>query len=221
MDGYAPILSADWLALMITLNFPRHFAYLAVATAVLILTQSGSTPLWIDRATFLFGLAGLLHATALAFALNMSGALPKGLLFIAITAVASANVPLMGAYIVGPLHFDGALGFLAWYGVSSAFGAAAYWALVRLFWLRNLTVLSLLQTVGLCVGATFASLLTFGLFTHQGRNESEIAQALPTIFWWLGFSLSLWIFARVVLTAKNRLEQSQIAPASMSQGEGR
>jgi hypothetical protein len=196
---------------MFTLNFPRHFAYLLVAAVVLILTQSGSTPLWIDRPTFLFGLIGLLHATALALALNMSHAFPKRILFIAITAAVSANVPLIGAYIVGLLHFDGGLGFLAVYAVSSAFGAAAYWALIRLFWFRALTNRSFLQTVGMCVGATFASLLTYGLVTHQGQNESEIAQALPTIFWWLGFSLSLWIFARSELTASNPLDRGSDA----------
>jgi hypothetical protein len=195
--------SASPLAVMFTLNFPRHFAYLFVAALVLILTQRGSTPLWIDRATFLFGLIGLLHATALALALNKWHAFARRILFIAITAALSANVPLVGAYIVSHLHFDGGSGFIALYAVSSAFGAAAYWVLVRLFWFRALTNRSLLQTVGICVGATFASLLSVGLATQMGRNESEIAQALPTIFWWFGFSLSLWI-SRGALTANNR-----------------
>jgi hypothetical protein len=195
---------------MLTFNFPRHFAYLFVAAIVLISTQNGPTPLWIDRATFLFGLTGLLHATALALALNKSHAFAKRILFISITAALSANVPLVGAYIVSHLHLDGGLGFIALYAVSSAFGAAAYWALVRFFWFRALTNRSLLQTVGICVGATFASLLSFGLVTHQGRNESEIAQALPTMFWWLGFSLSLWIFSRGAPTANNRLERSRV-----------
>jgi hypothetical protein len=188
---------------MITVNYPRHFAYLFIAAIVLILTQSGSTPHWIDRATFLLGLVGLLHATAFALALNMAHAFPKRILFIAITTAASANVAMVGAYIESPLHLDGALGFLAWYAISSALGASAYWALVRLFWLRGLTKRSLLLTVGMCVSATLASLLTVGLVTQQGRNDSETAQALPSIFWWVGFSLSLWIFARGTHTANN------------------
>jgi hypothetical protein len=192
-----------------TLNFPRHFAFLFVAAAVLILTQSGSTPHWIDRDTFLFALIGFLHAAALALALSKPHAFVRRMLFIAITAALSASVPIVGAYIVSHLHFDGGLGFFALYAVSSAFGATAYWLLVRVFWFRGLPRRSLLQTVGVCVAATFASLLTFGLVTQQGRYESEFAQALPTIFWWLGFSLSLLMFARRVPTANSRIDQSR------------
>jgi hypothetical protein len=166
-------------------------------------------PHWIDRATFLFALIGFLHAAALVLALSKPHAFVRRTLFIAITAALSAVVPLVGAYIVSHLHIDGGLGFFTLYAVSSAFGAAAYWVLIRLFWFRGLTSRSLLQTAGVCVAATFASLLTFGLVTQQGRNESEFAQALPTIFWWLGFSLSLWIFARSALTANNRVEQAR------------
>ena len=206
---------------MITLNFPRHFTYLAIAVVVLIFTQSGSTPHWIDRSTFLFGLDGLLHATALVLALNLSGAFAKRLLFIAITAALSANVPFIGGYVVSFLHLHAGIAFVGLYAVCSAFGAAAYWALVRLFWLRGLTKLSFVQAISFCVGATFASLLAFGVVTQQGKNESQIAQALPTIFWWFGVSASLWICLHGVMTANNRFERSQDVASSMNQGGDR
>jgi len=47
--------------------------------------------------------------------------------------------------------------------------------------------------MGLCVMATFVSLLTFGIVTQQGKYPATIARALPTVFWWFGFSASLWI----------------------------
>ena len=134
------------LAVMFTLNFPRHFAYLFVAALVLIFTQSGSTPHWIDRAPFLFALIGFLHAAALALALSKPHAFVRRILFIAITAAFSAIVPFVGAYIVSHLHLDGGLGSFALYAVSSGFGAAAYWVLVRLFWFRSLNPRRCLRT---------------------------------------------------------------------------
>jgi hypothetical protein len=191
---------------VITLNFPRHFAYLAIAAAVLIVAQSVPAPQWADGFTFYFSLVGFLHATALVSALCVSGAVAKRVLFIAITTALSANVPLVGGYAASSLQRDAGVGFLSLYAFSSAFGAAAYWMLIRLFWLRGLTKRSLVQAIALCVGATFASLLAFGLVTHQGKYESPLAQALPSIFWWFGFSASLWLFARGTATANNRFE---------------
>jgi hypothetical protein len=194
---------------MFKVNFPRHFAYLFIAAVLLVLTHGAPSPHWVDRDTFLFGEVGLLHATALALALSKPLVVARRIFFVAITAALSAGVPITGAYVVSHLHFYGGLGFFALYAVSSALGAAAYWVLIRLFWFRALPTRSLFQTVGMCVGATFASLLMFGLVTQQGRHEFEAAWDLPTIFWWFGFSLSLWIFGRNTLTANNRFERSR------------
>jgi hypothetical protein len=187
---------------------------------LLVLTHGAPSPHWVDRDTFLFGEVGLLHATALALALSKPLVVARRIFFVAITAALSAGVPITGAYVVSHLHIYGGPGFFASYAVSSALGAAAYWVLIRLFWFRALPTRSLFQTVAMCVGATFASLLMFGLVTQQGRHEFGAAWDLPTIFWWFGFSLSLWIFGRNTLTANNRFERSRVA-STVDQGGGR
>jgi hypothetical protein len=202
------------------LNFPLHFTCLAVAVAVLILTQGGQAPHGIDRATFLFGLVGLLHATALTIAISKPHAFARRLIFIVIATLLSAGVPVVGAYVVSHFNSGGALGFIALYAVSSAFGAATYWVLVRSFWFPTLTARSLLHAVGMCVGATLGSLVVSGLITQQGRYPSEFAQVLPTVFWWFAFSLSLWTFARGLTISHDAVKPSARA-SSLDDGVSR
>lgn len=181
----------------IGINFRRHFACLAFAAAILLISKQGSLPEWLYGSRFSSALYGALHATALALALKPARTLTSGLLFVVITAAVSANIPLMGLALAGRLNLAGvAPYFIAAYTMGAAIGAAAYWTLVRFFWIRNLAMRSLFQTIGMCVGATQLALAACAVASHRGRSSATVFGVLPVIFWWVAFSLSMWLFAR-------------------------
>ena len=197
---------------MKVIRYTVHFAYLAVAATILIIVAPLSTPVWVDRFTFYFALDGLLHAVALVLALNVRGAYLRRFSFAVITAVVSAGVPIFGLSLSRLTGLDGTPALLSALAMGSAGGASVYWALVRLFWIRGLTASSLFRTVGLCVGATIISFTLAVVVTQRGKSPSTFADAIPTIGWWIAFSLSLYFAERSGATANQRLGGIDISP---------
>jgi hypothetical protein len=194
---------------MTIIRYPRHFACLAVAALALINVVPLSVPSWLDRFTFFSALDGLLHAGAVVLALNVAASWIKRLTFAAITAVLSGGVPYFGLAFERPLGLDGTAAFLAAFAIGSAGGAAAYWLLVRVFWIRSLTAASLMRTIAFCVGATLVSFAMAVLVSGFGRTPSVVGDVLPTVCWWLAFSYSLYLSERAGMTANNALERER------------
>jgi hypothetical protein len=170
---------------MIVINYPRHFSYLALAL-VIEFTALWSIDHWLHRPVFLdsldthFVLNGLLHGTALILALTVRASRSRRVVFVAIATVLSFAVGFAAVNI----KFIGL-------AIPSAIGAAAYWYLVRLLWIHELTVTSLLRTVVLCAAVTVAW-DTLILFMYP----SLLQLMLHTLCWWLAFSFSLYVSER-------------------------
>jgi hypothetical protein len=191
---------------MTVIDYRRHFAYLALAAGALFLAHAAFRKLALGFAAFapVFALNGLLHASALVLALNSFAPIFKRVGFIGITAAISAAVPYSGLYLAQILGLDG---FFAAISLGSAVGATAYWLLVRAFWLRDLSRNSLALTAAICVAASLASFVGAGAVTGFGKSPFWIADALPTIGWWLAFSFSLYLAEGGAMTANQRLER--------------
>ena len=116
-------------------------------------------PYWIANFDFFhYGLMGLLHATCIVVSLRDRRANHPiiALCFITLAAIWGAVTPILGLWgsvVWTPLaeilpRSDFNLVFLFLTG--SAIGAAGYWLLVRLFWLKSLRRADCLRTVTLC-----------------------------------------------------------------------
>jgi hypothetical protein len=182
------------------INYPRHFAYLAAAAVVefaALWSMERWPPPFLDGVDTHFALNGLLHSSAVVLALTARARWSRGVVFVAITAVLS-----VAAYYAGTLletfvlpsaasQFIGALAF------PSAVGAAAYWWLIRLFWIPRLTALSLLRTVVLCAAVTVA-----WEKLKPGWLPDSVDLMEHTLCWWLAFSLSLYVSERMGATVR-------------------
>jgi hypothetical protein len=188
---------------MQAINYRRHFAVLLVAAAFLSLFFDAIAEIIpINRIHTYFGLIGSLHAVALVIALRLRASVKRRLAFVVITTVLSMGVPYAGA-LAGLLGLKNEVGFFSMFAVASSVGAVAYWVLVRVFWLPCLTVLSSLKTVCFCVIGTLVSLLVAGIVTGSGTRPSPaMPYELPTLFWWMAFSGSLYLSDRLPVANK-------------------
>jgi hypothetical protein len=185
------------------INYPRHFAYLAVAAVALIFmlveplpfTQSPD-----NRFTFFFALFGTLHALALVTALR-AGPLWRRGIFVAITAALSGCIPFAGIELSRVLGLES---LVAAMGLASAVGASAYWLLVRTFWFPSVNFPGGLFAVSLCVGATLSGLLLATVLSGFGANNLPAGDVIPTVLWWGAFSYSLWESEKPTVAANNR-----------------
>jgi hypothetical protein len=180
---------------MTTINYPRHFALLALG-AILVFA-SRQRP--VDISVFLVS-NGFLHASALVLALKGPATWLRRAIFAAIAAGLSASV-LYTAIVLPPAgyHFVG-------FSFASAIGAGAYWCLVRSFWLRELTTVSLLRAVVLCAAVTLAweTATDFSL----SLMGDPLISTVHTLCWWLAFSFSLYLGgARRGLPSTDRHQQ--------------
>jgi hypothetical protein len=177
---------------MTAVSYPRHFAFLTLATVLLLADLPEPLPVWVNRLLFFPMLYGMLHAGALVSALNANGLWLKRGLFVALAAGLSGVVPYFGLFSTKLLGLSDSAAYFGAFALGSAGGAASYWFLIRFFWIPGLPLRSVAHTVLVCVAATSISLLLAVLLTGFGRSASSVADALPTIAWWLAFSLSLW-----------------------------
>lgn len=175
---------------MTVINYPRHFAYLALGASVLF------TALRLHFSLAGLALNGTLHAAAMVLALRGSAAWLRSTVFVASAAALSYFVLYTAVFVpAAAYHYIG-------YCVASAFGAALYWYLVRGFWLPDLTIASLLRTVGLCAAVTLV---------WQTSTRSSLSLINPwnltvhTLCWWLAFSFSLYLSERAGTTPKQAL----------------
>jgi len=178
-----------------TLNYKVHFGALLLAMIALWLTYSLTIPDWIERAVYVYGLVGVLHACALVVSLPKSAAVLRRVTFVALAGVASVLQAWVPALIFPALWMipgmrtsDSPIFEVAWLFGATFFGAA-YWLLVRGFWLRSLKLVNLLITLVLCGGTTLFAVTSAGELAVS-RGVSAI---LPTAAWWVAFSISLYV----------------------------
>lgn len=163
----------------------QHAFYLVIAMVVLAVFGD-------ELRVLAFGQFGLLHSIAFVLALKLDGQLGKRAVFVALATGLSALAPQAGALLLKALG-DGDVG--AWrfvallYGGASATGAALYWGLVRLCWLRHLPPVSLLTTIALCVLATLGTVTVLGnSAAGAGRQAADV---IAVALWWAAFSWSV------------------------------
>jgi hypothetical protein len=181
---------------MIALAYRPHFVYLVAAAAVLALLCVWPLPLWVDRFDFFLATYGVLHATALALALNRVGAHIRRIIFVVLTGLLSIAAPWFGLVCARALRLTDSTVLTGAFALTSAAGAASYWLLIRTTWIPRLSFYSLGTTVVLCTCATVISVLGASALTGYGASPSLGADLIPTVAWWFTFSWSLWIAER-------------------------
>jgi hypothetical protein len=189
---------------MKSIRYSLHFPLLIVALLVFWLAERIHFPVWVSNFdSFQFGLMGVLHATALVVSLRDRKADNPfiAFCFIALAGVWSAGTPilgLLGSIVWTPIvraPFTESLrpsdiGFVVIFLTGSAIGAAGYWLLVRLFWLKSLRRVDCLRTMALCVAAT---LLAFAAIEVLPKNVPvRVTSLILTAAWWFAFSISLY-----------------------------
>ena len=184
---------------MRSIRYSLHFPLLIVAMLVFWLAKGVYFPYWIANFDlFHYGLMGALHATCIVVSLRDRKAnLPIiALCFITLATIWAAVTPiwgLWGSVLWTPLaetlrRSDFRWVFLLLTG--SAIGAAGYWLLVRLFWLKSLLRADCFRTVALCVAAT---LLSYAVLEVLPQSIADRTMSLMfTTAWWFAFSISLY-----------------------------
>ncbi len=166
------------------LFYGRHFAVLA-CLAVVLAAASRWRPLGtVDS----FGLYGALHALAVVVSLRRPGPLIRKLAFIIIASALSVFCVVLGfhgRYLIGAL--PGSVGPLLLLAMSSGFGTASYAALVKAFWIDDLSLRAMATMVLCCVSATLIAARIGGL----PKSPDGLWLALP---WWFAFSAVLRCF---------------------------
>jgi drug/metabolite transporter (DMT)-like permease len=182
---------------MTTIVYSRHVFLLLLASVALMLLFASpvldSIPVGDACFVLYFGLLGALHAICVCTSLRRCPTSRSWVAFVSFAGIWSVLTPfspLLIVFLMPGLH---RLGDSAGLGVAlafgSAFGASGYWLLVRRFWLKFLTPVDWITTVVLCAAATVLSFFEAGVLSPKARN---IADLLPTLGWWIAFSLSLY-----------------------------
>ena len=189
---------------MRSIRYSLHFPLLIVALLVFWLAEGIHFPVWISNFDFFqYGLMGVLHATALVVSLRDRKANNPfiALCFIALAGVWSAATPIVGLWgsIVWTPIFrapfmeslrPSGIGFVFIFVTGSAIGAAGYWLLVRLFWLKSLRRVDCFRTMALCMAAT---LLAFAAIEVLPKNVPvRVTSLILAAAWWFAFSISLY-----------------------------
>lgn len=167
---------------MTVINYPRHFAFLPLGAIVVFAVLRLQ-----DESIFLIS-NGFLHAAAVVCALRGAATWLRRSLFAAIAPTLSfADLYVVRLLPAATAQFIG-------FCLASMIGAAAYWFLVRAFWIHKLTFFSLLSAVGLCTAVTLVWALTFrhSLFFAI----TPLILTIHTLCWWLAFSFSLYLSER-------------------------
>jgi hypothetical protein len=174
---------------MTVINYPRHFAGLALgAIAVFVVMRLHENEL------VLLLLSSFLHAVAVLCALKSEASWARRALF-------AASAPLLSFAALKAMAAVPSMAPQLAICLVSAVGACTYWCLVRVFWIRTLTLVSLFRAACLCTAVTAAWALAFrrSLFF---AIEPWVLTA-HTFGWWLGFSFSLYLSERANETKIN------------------
>lgn len=167
------------------LDYRRHFGLLGVAAVVLFVLTSVHVAMPFDRAHFLFGSSGALHALAVVLSLRPPASWWSRLAFVAAAAALSVAALFGGIAVADLVGLRGFASFYVALAATAAIGAVLYRFLVRVFWARFLAPRDLLLTAGACVAATFGAAV---LNTVVPR----LRDVLMPLFWWCAFSACLW-----------------------------
>jgi hypothetical protein len=193
----------------LVLSYRRHFvALLVVAVALILLFDATAAAAPIARFDLYFACVGLLHALAVILALTGDTYWVRRVVFLAIAMILSVGAPYAGLLASGvlPLAND-TVKFFAIYALASASGALAYWVVIRTLWLPHLTLSSVALTISWCVAATMLSLVVGVLGSGFGSRPDAVPRDLPTLAWWIAFSLSLG-------ETERRLANKRLQPAA-------
>lgn len=184
---------------MKSIRYNLHFPALIVAMLVFWFAKDARFPFWKAEMNFFqYGLMGVLYATALVVSLRHRKTNHPiiALSFIMLAAVWSAATPILGLWgsvvwiPLADLLRSSGLGGAAILLTGSAIGAAGYWLLVRLFWLKSLRRMDCLRSVSLCVVAT---LLACAAAEALPKNvPDDVTSFILTVAWWFAFSISLY-----------------------------
>lgn len=167
------------------LDFRRHVLWLGAAAVAWLLLIRLPAPVAVDRAFFLLGASGALHATAVVLAVRARPSWIARLAFVPLAALVSIGALLVVLAAPGWLGLHGWGAIFAAFVALSAVGAAAYWLLVRIFWIPGLPAWSVLPTVGACLLSTVVATLVDTVGMPFPRDT------LVPVLWWFAFSASL------------------------------
>lgn len=199
---------------MRSIRYGRHFLALAASTVLLSLMRRRAESIHSNDLSFfaLFGATGALHAASVVLPLRakavglLEGAVKavafaaKAVAFVALASALSFLVfwsPTLLIPVVAMLGVSTPLGLLPGSGVyvpafGSLCGAAAYWLVIRWFWLRSLGRASFILTAALCSATTALCFYLQGKAFAPYPSFGSVADTLPYVAWWIAFSLSLY-----------------------------
>jgi hypothetical protein len=170
------------LAVTRHVHYARHFTLLACIAALLIVTSRWRAS---PGAAYSFAIYGALHASVLAASLRDRQPLVRQILFVAIAALVcmlTARLGLFGMRFAGKLpSFAGPVLLLA---AVSGVGALGYGLLIRLFWIRDLSLHVFGITAIFCILAECAALIV-------GNHYQVLGGLWLAIPWWFAFSAGL------------------------------
>ena len=165
--------------------YEKHFLLLSAASGALILAYAAHL---LDQLAPTFGLYGVLHAAAVVFSLRAPASVARKFLFIAVSACLSVLTLYLSLAARPMLGWVGGIaGPYLLIGFSSLFGALTYVALIRLMWVRSLTIGSMTAIAGTCALTTLAAVFALMHFSVFGRWFLALA-------WWYALSGGLWLF---------------------------
>ena len=165
-------------------EYRRHFA--ALAAGVLILLPLSHWDLLKDALLPEFALNGAIHAVTLVLALRAPQPLVRKCLFIALAAALSMGtlyVGILALQLMAPLPAGQRLYTVL--GICAIAGAITYGALVRLYWIKDLSSRSILAIATVCAAATLLAFSVRSLLPFFGAFWLTAA-------WWFAFSTALW-----------------------------
>jgi hypothetical protein len=190
------------------INYPRHFAALALIVILWIAYLLVGSRAILDDGLYLFGAVGALHAATVVIALTAPVSVLRRTFFVAATAVLAAVVPLIGILAVRFLPFDvlesleqqSILPYLV-FGIASMAGALMYVGLIKVSISPVLSWRALVTASILCPVATIIALA----FQEYSTKLHEAFGA--TVAWWLAFSASLIVTKRMTMAANPTIER--------------
>lgn len=177
---------------MTVVGYPRHFSLVAAAAVIVVFLPRLPLPAWVNGFAFFFAATGLLYAGALILALNARASPYKRLAFAATSALLSGCAPFVGLALVSLLKLGDSAALPAAFALASAAGAAAYFFLARALLIPGLAARWGWRMPAMCAAGTLLSYAIAVVGSSYGIYRS-VLDALPTIGWWLSFSLSLYL----------------------------
>ena len=177
------------------IEYRMHSGLLTGAALILILT-SEQMRLGVNRLIVLIALFGLFHAATVALTLQPRPPRMRSLLFLAIAALLSIGTPLVALGLSGPIldYLSSAsntaadVGVIVIFVAAVALGTAAYWMLIRWYWLDWLGWADFRITELACV---LAVIVSFSITPYATAAVGRDAGLIPFLGWWAAFSWSL------------------------------